>query len=921
MFIRQVREQVDRLRPPRDRPARPLQARGRVARAAPRADRPGRARARRSRRSSRRRSRPTSRTSSCASRGEPRRGRLRPGARGADPAYPHRQRPEPHAGRAPTSSSPLARADGRRAPLRDRLRRRASSAPPCHAIFEPFYTSDDAQGSGLGLAIAHELAERMDGELRRRRACPAARRSRWSSPREPPRCPRPPRPLVALLVAGCGGGERRRRRVTRARRPRRASRSLEDARRRPPRRRSFDPAAIYQRESPGVVTIISTGLGDSSGGGQRAAGLGSGFVHLRQRRDRHERPRRHERRGRVDPQGATRSTCASRTATRSPAKIVGFDPFADVALLKVDPAGLTLRPLPLGDRARPGGRRARSRRSAARSARTQSLSVGVDLGARPLDRVAHRLRHDRARSRPTRRSTTATRAARCSTPRGRVLGINAQIQIDERRGQRRRLRGVGRHGQALARPAARATASVDYAYLGVSTVAALPAARAALRARRPTHGAWVQDVVAGRAGRRRGAARRATHARALPGAARTASGGDVIVAVGGHAGPRGGRPRRGAGALRARPDGRAGGRCATASARRCASSSASGRSTRARLSPPADAQYIPRACSSPSPSAPRPSPTTRTSSAATSSRRSATLAEPLKGARVVHVSATAFGGGVSEILYTLVPLMKDVGLDVEWQVIYGREEFFNATKLMHNALQGAPEDLTRRAVGHLAPLQRDERARARRRLGRRAHPRPAAGGAATRSCPRRRAGWVWRCHIDLSTPEPGDDRAAAAVHLRLPAVALPHGGTTCPRGMNGHVNIVPPAIDPLAPKNMALSPEDAAYVCEQFGIDVDRPLMAQVSRFDPWKDPLGVIDAYRLVKEEMPGGAARARRLDGLRRPRGLGLLQRDHRPRRRRPGHPHPQQLQQRRRDRGQRLPVAGRRASSRSRRARASA
>src|SRR5688500_20395589 len=70
------------------------------------------------------------------------------------------------------------------------------------------------------------------------------------------------------------------------------------------------------------------------------------------------------------------------------------------------------------------------------------------------------------------------------------------------------------------------------------------------------------------------------------------------------------------------------------------------------------------------------------------------LAEDLKGTRVVHVSATAFGGGVSEILYTLVPLMKDVGLECEWQVIYGREEFFNATKLMHNALQGHPQDLS-----------------------------------------------------------------------------------------------------------------------------------------------------------------------------------------------------------------------------------
>src|ERR671929_1164750 len=71
-----------------------------------------------------------------------------------------------------------------------------------------------------------------------------------------------------------------------------------------------------------------------------------------------------------------------------------------------------------------------------------------------------------------------------------------------------------------------------------------------------------------------------------------------------------------------------------------------------------------------------------------------TLSERLSGLKVLHLSATAFGGGVSEILYTLVPLMSDVGLEADWQVIYGREEFFNATKLMHNALQGAPEDLT-----------------------------------------------------------------------------------------------------------------------------------------------------------------------------------------------------------------------------------
>ena len=227
------------------------------------------------------------------------------------------------------------------------------------------------------------------------------------------------------------------------------------------------------------------------------------------------------------------------------------------------------------------------------------------------------------------------------------------------------------------------------------------------------------------------------------------------------------------------------------------------------------------------------------------------LAEPLQGRRVVHVSATAFGGGVSEILYTLVPLMKDVGLEAEWQVIYGREEFFNATKLMHNALQGAPEDLSDE---QWETWRRYNEMNARELVGgwdvALIHdPQPAALHSLV---PEKAAAWVWRCHIDLSTPNPRDDRAAAALHRRLPARRSSTWRTTCRRACTATVNIVPPAIDPLAPKNMALSPEDAAYVCQQFGIDVDRPLLTQVSRFDPWKDPLGVIDAYRLVKEERP---------------------------------------------------------------------
>ncbi|MGK2937886.1 MAG: glycosyltransferase [Solirubrobacteraceae bacterium] len=225
------------------------------------------------------------------------------------------------------------------------------------------------------------------------------------------------------------------------------------------------------------------------------------------------------------------------------------------------------------------------------------------------------------------------------------------------------------------------------------------------------------------------------------------------------------------------------------------------------------------------------------------------LAKPLEGARVVHLSATAFGGGVAEILYTLVPLMNDVGLDTEWQVIYGREEFFNATKLMHNALQGHPHDLT---PDEWEVWERYNEMNSRELAGGMdvclVHdPQPAA---LFKLVPEKSKGWVWRCHIDVSTPNPD------TIGRLLPWIAdypeaLFHMPSYVPDGMHGRVHIVPPAIDPLTPKNMALSPEDASYVCQQFGIDVDRPLLCQVSRFDPWKDPLGVIDAYRLVKEEI----------------------------------------------------------------------
>ena len=179
------------------------------------------------------------------------------------------------------------------------------------------------------------------------------------------------------------------------------------------------------------------------------------------------------------------------------------------------------------------------------------------------------------------------------------------------------------------------------------------------------------------------------------------------------------------------------------------------------------------------------------------------LAEPLAGKRIVHLSATAFGGGVSEILYTLIPLMRDVGLDCEWQVIYGREEFFNSTKLMHNALQGAPQDLNEE---QWATWRQYNEMNARELSGGWdvcvVHdPQPAA---MLLLAPEKALGWVWRCHIDISTPNP------QTIERLMPYVrdyphSLFHVADYVPDGMRGKVHVVPPAIDPLAPKNMALS--------------------------------------------------------------------------------------------------------------------
>jgi trehalose synthase len=227
------------------------------------------------------------------------------------------------------------------------------------------------------------------------------------------------------------------------------------------------------------------------------------------------------------------------------------------------------------------------------------------------------------------------------------------------------------------------------------------------------------------------------------------------------------------------------------------------------------------------------------------------LAEPLQGKRIAHLSATAFGGGVAEINYSLIPLKQDAGLDVEWRIIRGEDEFFDVTKTIHNALQGSPQRLT--------PEQEEVYLRFNELNAAEFEdnydfvvvhdPQPAA---LVTHFLESRARWIWRCHIDLSAPNP-EVLAFLAPSLAEYDATIFHRQAYVP-AISGlpPAYIWPPAIDPLTPKNMALSREDASYIVDQFGIDVGRPLLTQVSRFDPWKDPLGVIDAYREVKETYP---------------------------------------------------------------------
>ena len=232
-------------------------------------------------------------------------------------------------------------------------------------------------------------------------------------------------------------------------------------------------------------------------------------------------------------------------------------------------------------------------------------------------------------------------------------------------------------------------------------------------------------------------------------------------------------------------------------------------------------------------------------------------AEPLVGARVLHVSATAYGGGVAELLATHVPLLRSVGIDAEWQVLHGSDEFFQVTKQVHNALQGADIEWTPHMQrtylerildnsllmddGYDVVVVHDPQPAALLHFLR---DHPSLAGGRTR--------WVWRCHIDLTVANP------TVWEFFRPFVELYDASVWTlaefvPSSLKmEHVVELHPCIDPLSVKNLDLARPFCEELTRQYGIDTNRPLVCQVSRFDPWKDPIGVVDAFHIVREQVP---------------------------------------------------------------------
>jgi trehalose synthase len=225
------------------------------------------------------------------------------------------------------------------------------------------------------------------------------------------------------------------------------------------------------------------------------------------------------------------------------------------------------------------------------------------------------------------------------------------------------------------------------------------------------------------------------------------------------------------------------------------------------------------------------------------------LGEVLAHCRLVHINSTRTGGGVAEILNRAVPLLNQLGIDTQWEVIQGDPFFFEITKAMHNALQGEKVHFTQAMFDHYQEVNLENA----RRCDWEADyvlvhdPQPAA--MITELRPRAKH-WAWRCHIDVSRPNLQVWRFLREVVSQYDASIF--SMSQFAQNLSHPQYLIRPSIDPLSEKNRELTPQEIQAVLDRLGIERDKPLLLQVSRFDSFKDPVGVIQAFRMVRHHTP---------------------------------------------------------------------
>jgi trehalose synthase len=222
------------------------------------------------------------------------------------------------------------------------------------------------------------------------------------------------------------------------------------------------------------------------------------------------------------------------------------------------------------------------------------------------------------------------------------------------------------------------------------------------------------------------------------------------------------------------------------------------------------------------------------------------LARHLQGKTIKMVNSTALGGGVAEILNRLIPLMNELEIPTRWDVITGGNDFFEVTKGFHNALQGGEYNLTQQIKDIFMSYTEQNRQRMEfaEDLFVIHDPQPVG---LIRSKSQTRGKWIWRCHIDLSNPHPGVWDFLKPMVEQYDATIFSSPAFT--RQLANPQYLFFPSIDPLSEKNRELPEEFVNKVCDDFGIDRSRPVITQISRFDRMKDPVGVVESYKLVKK------------------------------------------------------------------------